>query len=56
MKQYQLQVVIKVACTSDTSRTSPFYGGSVNDTTPVQVRTSENISIYDIIQYKQHGE
>lgn len=53
MKQYQLQVVIKVACTS---HTSPFYRGSVNDTTPVQVRTSENISIYDIIQYKQHGE
>jgi replicative DNA helicase len=30
----------KVDRTSDTSRTSPFYGVSVNDTTLVQVRTS----------------
>jgi len=32
--------IVKNTCTSDTSRTSPFYGLSNTCTTPVQVRTS----------------
>ena len=32
---------MNLARTSDTSRTSPFYGLSETCTTPVQVRTSE---------------
>ena len=43
--------IVKVARTSDTSRTSPIYGVCSNGTTPVQVRTSaSNINYY--LNYK----